>query len=398
MTRMTQTQKTSRRMPIRHPRNRAADHRPLPAKISRRRFSIMGWASSRRAISWSMRSKRERFFAQLREWRDAAAGASTSSATTRARSSGCAICCRRSKPIRSTSPSARSRAASPFPPAKVAVLSDAELFGRYRNTRARRLALRRARDQASRAQIDFSELNEDDFVVHLEHGIGRYEGMKSHPARRRRRREEVLVVAFADDARLYVPLEQSFLISRYVGVGKKNPPLSTLGDGKWAKAKKNAEKAVFDYAAKLLADARRARDGAGLRLSAGQQVAARIRGVVPFQGNAGPDHAPSPRPSGHGDRAADGPADLRRCRLRQNRGRHPRRVQGGDGREASGHPRADDGARAAALPALSASACADYPITRRAAQRASARRASSARRVRGLARRRAWTSSSARTG
>jgi len=139
-----------------------------------------------------------------------------------------------------------------FPAAKVTVLSDAELFGRYRNTRARRMALRRAREQASRSQIDFSELNEDDYVVHLEHGIGRFEGMKSIP-RDDGKTEEVLVVAFADDARLYVPLEQSYLVSRYVGVGKRNPALSALGDGKWAKAKKNAEKAVYDYASKLLA-------------------------------------------------------------------------------------------------------------------------------------------------
>ena len=159
------------------------------------------------------------------------------------------------------------------PSGKVAVLSDAELFGRYRNTRARRMALRRAREQASRAQIDFSELTEDDLVVHLEHGIGRYEGMRSIPrgdgaagevARSpgdeasgalapQSATEEVLVIAFANDARLYVPLEQSFLISRYVGVGRGNPPLSTLGDGKWAKAKKSAEQAVFDYASRLLA-------------------------------------------------------------------------------------------------------------------------------------------------
>ena len=138
-----------------------------------------------------------------------------------------------------------------FPTGKVTVLSDAELFGRYRNTRARRMALRRAREQSQRVQIDYSELNEDDLVVHLEHGIGRYEGMKQIPSGDGKT-EEVLVVAFADDARLYIPLEQSYLISRYVGVGKKNPALSALGDPKWAKAKKNAEKAVFDYAAKLL--------------------------------------------------------------------------------------------------------------------------------------------------
>ncbi len=137
-----------------------------------------------------------------------------------------------------------------FPAAKVAVLSDAELFGRYRNPRARRLALRHAREVQRRAAIDFAELVEGDLVVHLEHGIARYEEMKTVP--RGDTTEEVLVLEFADRARLYVPLEQSHLVARYVGVGKKNPPLSTLGDGKWARAKKNAEKSVFDYAAQLL--------------------------------------------------------------------------------------------------------------------------------------------------
>ncbi|RYD48894.1 MAG: transcription-repair coupling factor, partial [Verrucomicrobiaceae bacterium] len=98
--------------------------------------------------------------------------------------------------------------------------------------------------------IDFSELNEDDLVVHLEHGIGRYEGLRKIP--KEGVEEEVLVIAFANDARLYVPLEQSYLVSRYVGIGKRNPPLSSLGNPKWAKAKKSAEKAVYDYAAKLL--------------------------------------------------------------------------------------------------------------------------------------------------
>ncbi len=139
-----------------------------------------------------------------------------------------------------------------FPDGKVAVLSDSELFGRYRNGRARRLALKRMREKSSRMQIDFSELIEDDLVVHLEHGIGRFEGMTSITSGPEGRPEEVLVIAYANDARLYVPLEQSYLVAKYVGVGKKNPPLSTLGDGKWARAKKSAEKAVFDYAARLL--------------------------------------------------------------------------------------------------------------------------------------------------
>ena len=65
--------------------------------------------------------------------------------------------------------------------------------------------------------------------------------------------EEVLVLEFADEAKLYVPLEQSFLVSRYVGVGKKSPPLSLLADAKWARAKRTAASSIFDYAGKMLA-------------------------------------------------------------------------------------------------------------------------------------------------
>ncbi len=139
-----------------------------------------------------------------------------------------------------------------LPSAKLALLSDSELFGRYRNTRARRLAMRRAREQANRAQIDFSELVEDDIVVHLEHGIARFVELTRFE-RPDGTEEEVLVLEFAQEAKLYVPLEQAYLVSRYVGVGKRNPQLSELGDAKWQRAKALAQKAVFDYAARLLA-------------------------------------------------------------------------------------------------------------------------------------------------
>jgi len=65
--------------------------------------------------------------------------------------------------------------------------------------------------------------------------------------------QEVLALEFADGAKLYVPLEQAYLVSRYVGVGKKSPPLSSLGDARWARAKRNATASVFDYAGKMLA-------------------------------------------------------------------------------------------------------------------------------------------------
>jgi transcription-repair coupling factor (superfamily II helicase) len=146
-----------------------------------------------------------------------------------------------------------------FQAADLVVLSAAELFGRFAAHPRRRLH----RAERHRAPIDFSELNEGDFVVHLEHGIGRFLGLQKFGGTRPpgapetdgagHEHGEVLALEFADEAKLYVPLEQAYLVSRYIGVGKRSPPLSSLGDRKWARAKKNATDSIFDYAGKMLA-------------------------------------------------------------------------------------------------------------------------------------------------
>jgi transcription-repair coupling factor (superfamily II helicase) len=156
-----------------------------------------------------------------------------------------------------------------FPAGNLVVLSAAELFGRFAVHPRRLSRLRRA--ERHRVQIDFSELNEGDLVVHLEHGIGRFLGLLKMPVpegralatpaslelrppeKERFVETEVLALEFADEAKLYVPLEQAYLVSRYVGAGKKSPPLSSLGDGKWARAKIKAAASIFDYAGKMLA-------------------------------------------------------------------------------------------------------------------------------------------------
>lgn len=138
-----------------------------------------------------------------------------------------------------------------FPDGKLVVLSAAELFGRYPAHGRRRLQ-RAEKLTRNRAQIDFSELNEGDLVIHLEHGVGRFLQLARVPSPNGEM-QEALVLEFANDSRLYVPLEQAYLVSRYVGVGKKSPPLSLLADAKWARAKKNAVASIFDYAGKMLA-------------------------------------------------------------------------------------------------------------------------------------------------
>src|SRR5437763_11823873 len=128
-----------------------------------------------------------------------------------------------------------------FPAANLVILSANELLGRFPIHGRRRL--RRA-ERRNRAQIDFSKLNEGDLVVHLEHGIGRFLGLIEMPAIEERApaspaslelrpaklvsggRQEVLVLEFADEAKLYVSLEQAYLVFCYVGVGTKSQALS----------------------------------------------------------------------------------------------------------------------------------------------------------------------------
>lgn len=134
------------------------------------------------------------------------------------------------------------------PSAKFALLADAEILGRSASQRAHRAALRRDRVRSGRAAMDFSEFEEDDLVVHLDHGIGRFLGLQESPDGA----GEVLALEFAHDSRLYVPLDQAWQVSRYVGVGKRHPDLSELGDGRWQRAKAKASKGIYEYAARML--------------------------------------------------------------------------------------------------------------------------------------------------
>jgi transcription-repair coupling factor (superfamily II helicase) len=152
-------------------------------------------------------------------------------------------------------------------PAKFVVVTDAEIFGRYKIQRPRRLKSPHALAARSALDIDFTDLEEGDLVVHLQHGIGRYLGLKrlpaavGHgpaPAADGQLETECLVIEYApsdpanEPPKLYVPVSESHLVSKYVGAGKAHPPLNTLGGTRWAKAKEQAEKAVRDVAAELL--------------------------------------------------------------------------------------------------------------------------------------------------
>ncbi|WP_346188330.1 transcription-repair coupling factor [Rubritalea halochordaticola] len=133
-----------------------------------------------------------------------------------------------------------------YPSAKLAVLSSAELFGRYQTQRAHRTT-HLDHQRRARAQTNIEDINEDDLVVHSEYGIGRFESIETNEDG-----EEEIHIQYRDGAILSVPIDQSHLLSRYVGMGGKTPDLSKLGDNRWAKSRRAAEKSILDYAAQLL--------------------------------------------------------------------------------------------------------------------------------------------------
>jgi transcription-repair coupling factor (superfamily II helicase) len=153
--------------------------------------------------------------------------------------------------------------------AKLVVVTDAEIFGRYKVQRPRRLKSPHAQTSRSLLDIDFTDLEEGDYVVHLEHGIGRYLGLQLTPVSRGDRKlekagaaltasQECLVIEYAPNdpdqpaPKLYVPVTEACLVSKYVGAGKARPPLNTLGGSRWQKTREHAECAVRDLASELL--------------------------------------------------------------------------------------------------------------------------------------------------
>ncbi len=140
-----------------------------------------------------------------------------------------------------------------FPQQKLVLVAESDLYGR-RKTQTRRYDPTPNRLQASQgtthriASVD--DLNYGDLVVHVEHGIGRYEGTRE--VMFNDKQQEVISVEYADKAHLFVPLSHAHFLSRYIGVAGRNVALHRLGGRKWARQKEEAEVAVMDMAAGLM--------------------------------------------------------------------------------------------------------------------------------------------------
>lgn len=132
-----------------------------------------------------------------------------------------------------------------FPDLALSIFADADLFG------AAPRAGRSERPLAASFLSDLNDLKVGDYVVHLDHGIGLYAGLKQieHDGRLR----DFMLLTYQDDAKLYVPLERLDLVEKYRrgGEGAK-PVLDRLGGATWARTKTRVKRALRDMAEELL--------------------------------------------------------------------------------------------------------------------------------------------------
>ncbi|TYR78308.1 transcription-repair coupling factor [Priestia megaterium] len=132
-----------------------------------------------------------------------------------------------------------------LPMQKLAVLTEEELFKK----RVKKAKRRQKLSNAERIK-SYSELNVGDYVVHVNHGIGRYLGMETLEINGNHK--DYIHIKYEGSDKLYVPVEQIDQIQKYVGAEGKEPKVYKLGGNDWKKVKKKVESSVQDIADDLI--------------------------------------------------------------------------------------------------------------------------------------------------
>ncbi len=133
-----------------------------------------------------------------------------------------------------------------FPEAQLALYGTADLFETLPPPDRPR-----SRPKTASFFSDFSDLKPGDFVVHVDHGIGMFDGLRQVAVEGAS--GEFMLLRYADDARLYVPLSRLDLVQKYQSLGGVTPTLDRLGSAVWEARKTRVRKSVSDMSGQLLA-------------------------------------------------------------------------------------------------------------------------------------------------
>ncbi|NOY39907.1 MAG: transcription-repair coupling factor [Nitrospirae bacterium] len=124
------------------------------------------------------------------------------------------------------------------------ILTEKEIFGR------RPLLKPHKASRVKKLLETIEDLKAGDYVVHREHGMGRFAGLE--PLHASAYKGEAMVIEYADSARLYLPLQNIGLVQKYRAAEGVIPNLDRLGGGRWKKKKERARKKVRELAGKLI--------------------------------------------------------------------------------------------------------------------------------------------------
>ena len=132
------------------------------------------------------------------------------------------------------------------------VNTEAEIFGETREVQSQKSKVQSQTTKSKTSVFisDFRDLKAGDFVVHVDHGIGRFEGLQTLETGGVSR--EFMLVIYAENAKLFVPVERLDLVSRYSSGEAAQPTLDRLGSIGWQKTKAKAKRAMRDMADELL--------------------------------------------------------------------------------------------------------------------------------------------------
>ena len=131
------------------------------------------------------------------------------------------------------------------PQAAVHLFTDAEIFG-WRPPKVRR----RPRPKPQPPEAAYADLQPGDYVVHVDHGIGRFMGIVRRTLEGKTR--DYLLVAYAEGDQLFVPIHQADRLTRYIGPTDRPPSITRLGSGDWQRTKSRVREAVQQMAEELL--------------------------------------------------------------------------------------------------------------------------------------------------
>ncbi|MGM0675204.1 MAG: transcription-repair coupling factor, partial [Spirochaetota bacterium] len=158
---------------------------------------------------------------------------------------------------------------------KLCVIEENEIFGRRKRTP------RSVKRVQSREIDTFVELNPGDYVVHVNYGIGRFQGIKRMRAGENER--DYIQLEYAGEESVFIPLEQVNMVQRYIGHGGENPRLDRIGGKSWEKRKNSVKQSVEDLAERLVKLYSRRRQARGFAFNSDTEWQLDFEAAFPYE-------------------------------------------------------------------------------------------------------------------